>query len=61
MQAAQRILWGKRGLAVVVMTTAKCREVIVDSDSRDRQMRARYELCKKGKDWGFRAPSRPAK
>jgi len=50
MQAAQRILWGKRGLAVVVMTTAKCREVIVDSDSRDRQMRARYELCKKGKD-----------
>jgi surface antigen len=41
--------------------TLKCREVIVDSDSRDRQMRARYELCKKGKDWEFRAPSRPAK
>jgi surface antigen len=41
--------------------TLKCREVIVDSDSHDRQMRARYELCKKGKDWEFRAPSRPLK
>ena len=39
----------------------KCREVTIDSDSRDRQMRGRYELCKKGKDWEFRAPSRPAK
>jgi len=39
----------------------KCREVIVDTDSRDRQMRARYELCKKGKDWEFRAPSQPVK
>jgi len=41
--------------------TLKCREVTIDSDSRDRQMRGRYDLCKKGKDWEFRAPSRPAK
>jgi surface antigen len=39
----------------------KCREVTIDSDSRDRQARGRYEFCKKGKDWEFRAPSRPAK
>jgi surface antigen len=39
----------------------KCREVIVDTDSRDRQMRALYALCKKGKDWVFKTPSARAK
>ena len=39
----------------------KCRELTIDSDSRDRQMRGVYELCKKGKDWEFRAPSRRTK
>jgi surface antigen len=41
--------------------TLKCREVTVESDSGDRQMHARYQLCKMGKGWEFRAPSRPAK
>jgi hypothetical protein len=39
----------------------KCREVTIDSDSGDRQMRGRYELCKKGKDWEFRSPPRRTK
>jgi len=39
----------------------KCRELTIDSDSRDRQMRGLYQLCKKGKGWEFRAPSPPAK
>lgn len=39
----------------------KCREVTIDSDSRDRQMRGLYEFCKQGKDWEFRTPSRRAK
>ena len=38
----------------------KCRELTIDSDSHDRQMRGRYEFCKKGKDWEFKTPS-PAK
>lgn len=35
----------------------RCRELTIDSDSRDRQMRGRYEFCKKGKDWEFKTPS----
>jgi surface antigen len=38
----------------------RCRELIIDSDSRDRQMRGVYGFCKKGKDWEFKTPS-PAK
>jgi surface antigen len=34
----------------------KCREMIIDSDSGDRQARGRYGLCKKGKDWEFKTP-----
>jgi len=34
----------------------KCREVTIDSDSGDRQMRGLYGLCKKGKDWEFKTP-----
>jgi surface antigen len=41
--------------------TLKCREIIIDSDSRDRQMRGLYTLCKKGKGWEFRTPSPRAK
>lgn len=36
----------------------RCREMIIDSDSRDRQMRGVYELCKKGKDWEFKTPAK---
>jgi surface antigen len=36
--------------------TLKCREVTIDSDSHDRQMRGLYEFCKRGKDWEFRTP-----
>ena len=32
----------------------KCREMTIDSDSGDRQMRGLYTLCKKGKDWEFK-------
>jgi surface antigen len=39
----------------------KCREIIAETDSRDRQMRAVYTLCKKGKDWEFKIPSPRAK
>ncbi|HUL91317.1 MAG TPA: hypothetical protein VLV56_03115 [Burkholderiales bacterium] len=39
----------------------RCREVTIDSDSRDRQMRGVYQLCKKGKAWEFNTPSSPAK
>jgi surface antigen len=39
----------------------KCREMTIDSDSRDRQMRGLYEFCKKGKDWEFKTPSSRAK
>ena len=42
----------------------KCRDVTIESDSQDRQMRGRYTFCKKGKDdWEFKTPSakRPAK
>jgi len=39
----------------------QCRELTIDSDSRDRQMRGVYELCKKGKGWEFRTPSRRTK
>jgi surface antigen len=35
----------------------KCRELTIDSDSRDRQMRGLYGFCKKGKDWEFKTPS----
>lgn len=35
----------------------KCREMTIDSDSRDRQMRGLYGFCKKGKDWEFKTPS----
>jgi len=35
----------------------KCREMTIDSDSRDRQMRGVYGFCKKGKDWEFKTPS----
>ena len=35
----------------------KCRELIIDSDSRDRQMRGVYGFCKKGKGWEFKTPS----
>ena len=34
----------------------KCREMTIDSDSGDRQMRGLYGFCKKGKDWEFRTP-----
>ena len=34
----------------------KCRDVIIDSDSGDRQMRGLYTLCKKGKEWEFKTP-----
>ncbi|HEY6240316.1 MAG TPA: hypothetical protein VIW78_05705 [Burkholderiales bacterium] len=34
----------------------KCRELIIDSDSGDRQARGVYQLCKQGKEWEFRAP-----
>jgi len=34
----------------------KCREMTIDSDSRDRQMRGLYGFCKKGKDWVFKTP-----
>jgi surface antigen len=36
----------------------KCRELTIDSDSRDRQMRGRYAFCKKGKDWEFKTPAK---
>lgn len=39
----------------------QCRGMTIDSDSRDRHESARYEFCKVGKDWKFRAPSRRAK
>jgi surface antigen len=39
----------------------RCREMTIDSDSHDRQMRGRYAFCKKGKDWEFKTPSSPAK
>jgi surface antigen len=39
----------------------KCREMTIDSDSGDRQMRGLYGFCKKGKDWEFKTPSSPAK
>ena len=39
----------------------KCREMTIDSDSRDRQMRGLYGFCKKGKDWEFKTPSSGAK
>lgn len=39
----------------------KCRELTIDSDSRDRQMRGLYGFCKKGKDWEFKTPSPRAK
>jgi surface antigen len=35
----------------------KCRDLTIDSDSRDRQMRGVYTFCKKGKDWEFKTPS----
>jgi surface antigen len=35
----------------------KCRDMTIDSDSRDRQMRGVYTFCKKGKDWEFKTPS----
>jgi surface antigen len=35
----------------------KCRNLTIDSDSRDRQMRGVYKLCKTGKDWEFKTPS----
>jgi len=34
----------------------KCRDMTIDSDSRDRQMRGVYTFCKKGKDWEFKTP-----
>jgi surface antigen len=34
----------------------KCRDVTIDSDSRDRQMRGVYTFCKTGKDWEFKSP-----
>lgn len=35
----------------------ECRDMTIDSDSRDRQMRGLYTFCKKGKDWEFKTPS----
>lgn len=39
----------------------KCREMTIDSDSGDRQMRGLYGFCKKGKDWEFKTPAPRAK
>jgi len=38
--------------------TLECRDVRIESESRDRAERGTYTFCKKGDRWGFKSPSK---